>query len=46
MKNEMEEKKIYETPAMEEVEFFYKGNLLDCVSGCEDDPPSEPVEFQ
>ena len=28
MKNEMEQKKIYETPAMEEVELLHKGSLL------------------
>ena len=46
MKNEMEQKKIYETPAMEEMELLHKGSLLQCVSNCEDDPPSGPVELQ
>ena len=46
MNNEMEQKKIYEAPAMEEVELLHKGSLLDCTSGCEDDPESAPVEFQ
>ena len=46
MNNEMEQKKIYETPTVEEVELLHKGSLLQCVSNCEDDIPSGPVELQ
>ena len=44
MNNEMEQKKIYEAPAMEEVEFLHKGNLLEEGSPT-DDTPSASVEF-
>ena len=43
MNNEMEQKKIYEAPAMEEVEFLHKGNLLE--NGSPEPEPEYTGEF-
>lgn len=43
MNNEMEQKKIYEAPAMEEVEFRQESYFL---CGSPDDTPAADVEFQ
>ena len=43
MNNEMEQKKVYEAPTMEEVEFLHKGSLLQ--DGSPDPEPTHNGEF-